>query len=108
MALKGSHPKIAAIYIRTRRGEMALFEQGLLFELAHDLGLGVFDVYIDKECVCRHDRRVLTQLLVDGSHGCFDTILVVDFSRLTRDQNFAEHLLGIFEAYGIGLVTIGG
>lgn len=106
--LSGSKGR-AAIYIRLSGGTELIRDQEALFELASDLGLEVFEIYVDRE----HDdflRRnaMLQQLLTDCRNNCFGTVIRLSSTYQTFDRDILVHSFGMLAAKGVRIITLGG
>ncbi|MEF2969108.1 hypothetical protein V3851_25320 [Paenibacillus sp. M1] len=100
--------QLTAIYIRVPGGVEPGFAQRKLLELACDLGLGVFDIYVDYAWENEDDCRMLEQLLTDSRNRCFGTVLRMSSTFETADRDFVEHLISMLALEGVQLITLGG
>lgn len=101
--------RLAALYIRVSGYADLVVAQDALHDLAEDLGLGVFKIYLDLDCENVSSRNSgLGQLLTDGRNNCFGIVIRLSSTYRTFDRDFLEHSFGLLAAEGIRLITLGG
>lgn len=97
---------LAAIYIREVFGRDTGWQEALLLDVTSQLGFGVFDVYVDFTSGLPHDNRMCRQLVFDAHRGCFEVILVVDFTQLDGGRVFPPSLEEFLLSRGVLVLTL--
>ena len=110
----GTNPKKVVGYIRSAVGGLEgdrseAAQKAAMQGFAYQSGSQVVDWYVDLGYSGHDLNRPALQRLLDAAQSderTFDEVLVVNFSRLTRNGLSAAFALKLFRSAGVGLVSV--